>query len=133
MTRRSSRAAGRKRRWIANLLLLAGIALVGVWAWSKLHTAIYEYFQNGKFERRKETENIPRPQEQQPPQRPPAPANGDVLGRLEVPRLHLRVIVREGVGEDILAVAAGHIPGTSLPGQKGNLAVAGHRDTLFRK
>jgi LPXTG-site transpeptidase (sortase) family protein len=29
-------------------------------------------------------------------------------------------------------VALGHIPGTALPGEPGNVAVAGHRDTLFR-
>jgi sortase A len=28
--------------------------------------------------------------------------------------------------------AVGHIPGTPLPGQKGNVALAGHRDTFFR-
>jgi LPXTG-site transpeptidase (sortase) family protein len=31
-----------------------------------------------------------------------------------------------------LDVAVGHIPGTALPGDKGNVAVAGHRDTFFR-
>jgi len=49
-----------------------------------------------------------------------------------IPRLHLRATVREGAGEDTLAVALGHIPGTALPGQNGNVGVAGHRDTLFR-
>ena len=28
--------------------------------------------------------------------------------------------------------AVGHIPGTPLPGQQGNVAIAGHRDTFFR-
>jgi sortase A len=41
-------------------------------------------------------------------------------------------MVREGTGEKTLGLALGHIPGTSLPGQKGNVGVAGHRDTLFR-
>jgi len=41
-------------------------------------------------------------------------------------------MVREGAGETTLAVALGHIPGTALPGQKGNVGVAGHRDKLFR-
>jgi LPXTG-site transpeptidase (sortase) family protein len=38
----------------------------------------------------------------------------------------------EGTGEGTLGLAVGHIPGTSFPGQPGNVAVAGHRDTLFR-
>jgi sortase A len=29
-------------------------------------------------------------------------------------------------------VAPGHIPGTPLPGQSGNVTIAGHRDTFFR-
>jgi LPXTG-site transpeptidase (sortase) family protein len=31
-----------------------------------------------------------------------------------------------------LSLALGHIPSTALPGQSGNVGVAGHRDTLFR-
>ena len=41
-------------------------------------------------------------------------------------------MVREGIGEKTLRVALGHVPGTALPGTPGNVAVAGHRDTLFR-
>jgi sortase A len=54
-----------------------------------------------------------------------------LIGRLTIPRLHLNTTVREGTGEDILTLAAGHMRGTALPGGKGNVAVAGHRDTLF--
>jgi LPXTG-site transpeptidase (sortase) family protein len=64
--------------------------------------------------------------------RPPTVRNGERLGRLVIPRLGVSAIVREGVGEDTLGVALGHIPGTALPGVDGNVGVAGHRDTLFR-
>jgi LPXTG-site transpeptidase (sortase) family protein len=40
--------------------------------------------------------------------------------------------VREGTGDETLDIALGHIAGTALPGQDGNVAVAGHRDRLFR-
>lgn len=56
----------------------------------------------------------------------------DLVGRLTIPRLHLRAIIREGVSSATLGMAVGHIPGTALPGEQGNVAVAGHRDTLFR-
>jgi sortase A len=56
----------------------------------------------------------------------------NLIGRLTIPRLHVSAVVREGVGEKTLRVALGHIPGTALPGMSGNVAVAGHRDTLFR-
>jgi LPXTG-site transpeptidase (sortase) family protein len=49
-----------------------------------------------------------------------------------IPRLNVRAVVREGADHDTLDVALGHIPGTAMPGQAGNVGVAGHRDTLFR-
>ena len=55
-----------------------------------------------------------------------------VIGRLTVPRLHLSAMVREGVDGHTLQLAVGHIPSTVLPGQAGNVGVAGHRDTFFR-
>jgi len=58
---------------------------------------------------------------------------GDLVGRLEAPRLGLRVIVAEGIANATLRHAVGHVPGTALPGQKGNVALAGHRDLAFRR
>jgi sortase A len=60
------------------------------------------------------------------------PAEGSVLGRLEIPRLGMKVIVDEGVSDGVLRRAVGHIPQTALPGERGNVALAGHRDTFFR-
>ena len=65
------------------------------------------------------------------PRKPAAPASGPV-GRIEVPRLKLSVMAREGVDGKTLRVAAGHIPGTALPGEAGNAGFAAHRDTFFR-
>ena len=55
-----------------------------------------------------------------------------LMGRLRIPRLRVSAMVREGVGENTLRLALGHIPGTALPGTAGNVGLAGHRDTLFR-
>lgn len=63
---------------------------------------------------------------------PRVPRTGDVIGRIVIPRLDLRVTVREGTSERTLALAAGHIRGTALPGHNGNVGVAGHRDTFFQ-
>jgi sortase A len=62
----------------------------------------------------------------------PAVATGGLIGRLEIPRLGLFVIVIEGEDQTTLRRAAGHVPGTSLPGQPGNVGITGHRDTFFR-
>lgn len=63
---------------------------------------------------------------------PTAPPEGAVVGRLEIPRLKLSVVVIEGDTPGDLRRAAGHIPGTALPGEPGNVAIAAHRDTFFR-
>lgn len=49
--------------------------------------------------------------------------------RLRVPRLGIDVVVVEGVTEGALRAGAGHYPNTPLPGQPGNVAIAGHRVT----
>jgi sortase A len=59
-------------------------------------------------------------------------ATGELVGRMEIPRLKLSVAVAEGTDAATLRRAAGHILGTSSPGQPGNIGIAGHRDTLFR-
>ncbi len=57
---------------------------------------------------------------------------GMPIGRLEIPRLNLSVMVLEGVSERTLRLGAGHVPQTSLPGTRGNAAIAAHRDGFFR-
>ena len=59
-------------------------------------------------------------------------AEGEVIGELQVPRLHLKAIVAEGVSPRILRRAVGHIPNTAMPGETGNIGLAGHRDSFFR-
>jgi sortase A len=56
-----------------------------------------------------------------------APANGEPVARLHVPRFGRAFTVLEGTGQAVLARGPGHYPGTALPGGIGNTAVAGHR------
>lgn len=157
----------RTRRWIANALLLIGVAALDVRIWSNAVTPFYQGWETWAFDREIRgtpapiseymaeragqliahvkswlgLSPIPRPPEPvarrdaPPPPPPPRPhkiePNG-LVGRLSIPRLHLSAMVREGTGEDTLMLALGHIPSTALPGEKGNVAVAGHRDRLFR-
>src|SRR5207302_3210487 len=58
--------------------------------------------------------------------------DGEMIGRLDIPRVNVSVIVLEGAEPSVLDVAAGHIPGTALPGLSGNVGIAAHRDTFFR-
>ncbi|MGH9138008.1 MAG: class E sortase, partial [Acidimicrobiales bacterium] len=59
----------------------------------------------------------------------PDPAAGDAAARIRIPRLGVDKIVVEGVTTEDLKRGPGHYPGTALPGQVGNAAIAGHRTT----
>jgi sortase A len=61
--------------------------------------------------------------------RVPDPPIGAAVGILTIPRIDLSAAVVEGTGTDQLQAGPGHYPGTPLPGQNGNAAIAGHRTT----
>jgi sortase A len=67
-----------------------------------------------------------------PTQQPRVVALGDVIGEMIVPRLKIKTILVQGESSRILRRAIGHLPETPMPGQPGNVAIAGHRDTFFR-
>src|SRR5262249_48546381 len=97
-----------------------------------------------QYQRRQAAE-LERAMERAPAVEPPVPSTesptlersrqkGDhqLIGRLEIPRLGLSVMVVDGDDEATLKVAAGHLSDTPLPWEFGNSAVAGHRDSFFR-
>ena len=59
----------------------------------------------------------------------PQPAEGSVIARLEIPKIGLDQYVVMGTAEADLDKGPGHYIGTALPGQAGNVAIAGHRTT----
>jgi sortase A len=59
----------------------------------------------------------------------PAPAPGQPIGQITIPRIGADFYMVEGVELRYLQQGPGHFPGTPLPGQAGNAAVAGHRTT----
>lgn len=54
------------------------------------------------------------------------------VGRLTVPGLGISRIVLAGASGESLAFGPGHLFGTAMPGNTGNIVIAGHRDTHFR-
>ncbi len=57
---------------------------------------------------------------------------GAALTRIAIPALGLDTLVVEGTSAAALRAGAGHYPNTPLPGQEGNVAIAGHRTTYGR-
>lgn len=66
------------------------------------------------------------------PRERPVP-RGEAVGTIKIPRLDAskRFVIVEGAGAEELRKGPGHVPGTALPGQRGNFAVAGHRVTYL--
>ena len=59
-------------------------------------------------------------------------ARGAIIARIEIAKIGLSVVAREGDDARTLRFAVGHIPGTPVPPEAGNAAFAGHRDRQFR-
>jgi sortase A len=66
------------------------------------------------------------------PWRHGVPADGALLGRIDIPRVGVSSVILQGAGERWLEQGAGHVSSTPLPGADGNVAIAGHRDSVFR-
>ena len=60
----------------------------------------------------------------------PTPPPGGALDHLVIPAIGLSRYVVQGVTETDLQMGPGHYPGTPLPGQAGNVGIAGHRTTF---
>ncbi len=105
-------------------LLAMGTAALGYVAYVAIEARAYQAAETRKIELK-----MAQPAESQST---PEVSQGSAIGRIEIPRRGLAAIVVQGDSAAILRHAVGHIPGTPLPGQPGNVALAGHRDTFFR-
>jgi sortase A len=113
--------------WTRWFLLIAGALAVSYVALTLLHARFYQKVANNALEQQMHVED----QHQASLSRAVA-KEGDVLGRIEIPRLGLKVAILEGTTSQTLRLGVGHIEGTALPGESGNIGIAGHRDTYFR-
>jgi sortase A len=59
------------------------------------------------------------------------PLPGDAIGRIELTTLHRSYYVVEGTSTSQLQKGPGHYRDTPLPGQRGTVAIAGHRTTYL--
>jgi sortase A len=114
-------------RWSRNAFLIIGLLALSYVGFALLDARLYQAEQARRFERALKETNLARAES-------PAIAvsEGSPLGRIEIGAVGLTVMVLEGTDEGTLQRAVGHIRGTPLPGQRGNVALAGHRDTFFR-
>ena len=112
-------------RAVSHVFLLVGIMALGYAGYAVMDRYWFQSVETAKFE------TVMAPAAMRAVETAPI-AEGGVIGEIEVPRLGLKAIVVQGDSEKLLRRAVGHLPGTALPGEAGNVALAGHRDSLFR-
>lgn len=117
--------------WLGSVLIFGGAAVLAVHGYNLLHSASAQRNAKEWLNAAAAARSGPSVS-RTPPTASPALRHGDVLGELNIPRLHLSVMVFEGDDGGILKIGAGHIPGTALRPGDGNIGIAAHRDTFFR-
>jgi sortase A len=117
----------RLRRGSQYFFFITGSLALGYVGFSMLDAQLYQVSAKRSLESQMQMEKV---QSVSPPK--PSIKAGDVLGRMDIPRLRVSVAVLEGTNSRILRRGVGHIEGTPLPGETGNSGIAGHRDTFFR-
>jgi sortase A len=146
------RATGSRRglRVLANVLIVAGALLLADAAltllWQEPLSGLYTHVRQGRLsDRLAQLERAPlAPVERRAMDQLPDSAqrlafaarafarrarDGDPIGHLRLPSAGIDDVVVEGTGTADLRSGPGHYPSTPLPGQRGTVAVAGHRTT----
>jgi LPXTG-site transpeptidase (sortase) family protein len=108
------------------VLLLAGIGGLAFVGAASLYSMFFQLRVERELDRVGNSEPV-RSRSNEWHEFPPSP-----LGRLEIPAVDLNVIVLQGVDPWTLTSAVAHIPGTALPGEQGNIGIAGQQYTFFR-
>lgn len=127
------RQVSRVGRSLERILIGIGLVSLGYFGYVSVESHLYQAFENRELDAilasvpgpARATSSSLRPRSR--------PAEGSAIGRIEIPRLGVSVVIRAGSDARTLRLAVGHVPGTALPGEIGNIGLAGHRDTFFRR
>ena len=124
-------AAMRARTWLIRGLLAFGLACLLVYLAVTVNTWQYQREAKVRVEKMVTMERPPEVREHLPDVS--RLQTGEIIGRVDIPRLKLSAVVAEGDDEKTLRKAVGHLPDTPLPWDRlGNVGLAAHRDGLFR-
>lgn len=122
--------------WVERLVWLAAAAMLGFSIFAIAEGRIYQGYLNWKFEDALDARQLADGRQKTEAVKSSSAAARTALlpylGRMDIPRLDISIMLLDGVDDRTLRLGIGHIPGSALPGQPGNAGVAGHRDTFFR-
>jgi sortase A len=111
-------------RWMQRILFAAGFVLLGYCGADWIHSRMQQSAGSRELDRILN-------QQPETAARSTIP-EGDLVGKVEIPKVHLSAVVFQGTTDRILDKGVGHLDGTALPGENGNVVLAAHRDTFFR-
>jgi sortase A len=121
------------RAVVRYFFLTLAIVCLGLYSYQYGERIRYQTYESGEFDRTLDRAAAVTAANRTPAGSAGLPDRGALIGRLSVARLNLSAMVLEGIDRKTLKLAVGHIPATALPGEAGNVGVAGHRDTFFRE
>ena len=138
---RAARSRRQPARWTERLLILVGVLCLGYFSYTYAEASLYQAFEDRELDKILNDAAVSGTSgsagKEVAPATDAAPrrtfATGSTVGRIEIPRLGVSAVIRAGSDGRTLRLAVGYIPGTALPGDRGNFGLAGHRDTFFRK
>ncbi|MEY3999801.1 MAG: hypothetical protein RLZZ626_156 [Actinomycetota bacterium] len=124
------------RRLVAQLLILAGLASIGLWAWQGWGQNLLDAYQQRQLAADLDHGWSPAPSSSavaEVPSLAKKPETDQVFARVLSPALGRDWVrpIAEGVSVPRVLdkLGTGHYPETQLPGEVGNFAIAGHRTT----
>jgi sortase A len=121
------------RVWLSRGLIAFGIACLIFYGFVTLKIWKYQREAKMDLEEMVNVERSPEAIETLPHVAKPL-VPGELIGRVDIPRLKLSAAVAEGDDDKTLGKAVGHLPDTPLPWDRsGNVGLAAHRDGLFRR
>ena len=118
-------------RWAQRALFAGAVSMLAYCGVVMIDTWIFQQGERRQLEQFLAEQPRPPLATISPAKSPPAAGNG-LVGRIDISRLGLSAMVVEGTSSKSLRRAVGHVSGTGLPGQPGNVGISGHRDTFFR-
>lgn len=122
-----------RARWVERVLLAVALICLGYYGYVTAEAHLYQVYETRELDAILHSAPASRPDVIAPAARGGEPKPGSAIGRIDIPRLGVSAVVRAGSDARTLRLAVGHIPGTALPGDRGNVGLAGHRDTFFRQ
>ena len=121
-------------RWLERALFLVALLFFGLWFRNDTAARTFQLSESLKLEAARLAGRFIGPLARRRPVEAwlPARLESGVFGRIQIPRLGLSSLIAEGSEPEQLEHAVGHIKTTAFPGQPGNCALAGHRDSFLR-